>query len=309
MKLYLHHIGDFDRATRHLTRIERSVYRDLIELYYETEQQLTLDVAALCRKIIARSDEESTAVQQVLNEFFTQTSTGWYHDRCEEVIAEYRSHTSAKAMAGKASAAARRLRALNASNARPADDKQAANGCSTPVEHVLNGCATEGQLTVNRKPLTVNQEDQELSDQQTPLILTDPPDGGQDGSGTKPKGRRRRQGEPTGDALCDIVIGAYESILCAPERKGKCLKVSALTPKRTRRIKEADAMARGFCAREGLPYSADDFWPKYFQECMQDAWMKGDVPNPKNADWKPHLDLLIDETRFTKIMDKVVTRQ
>ena len=54
MKHYPHHIGDFDKATRHLTRIERSVYRDLIDLYYDTEQRLTLDVAALCRRIIAR---------------------------------------------------------------------------------------------------------------------------------------------------------------------------------------------------------------------------------------------------------------
>lgn len=51
VKYYSHHIGDFDRATRHLTRIERSVYRDLLDVYYDTEQQLTLDLQALCRKI------------------------------------------------------------------------------------------------------------------------------------------------------------------------------------------------------------------------------------------------------------------
>lgn len=89
MKYYQHHIGDFDRATRHLTRLERSVYRDLIELYYDTEQPLTLDRAALCRKIIARSNDESTAVEQVLNEFFTETPTGWYHERCESEIEKY----------------------------------------------------------------------------------------------------------------------------------------------------------------------------------------------------------------------------
>lgn len=175
---------------------------------------------------------------------------------------------------------------------------------SKAIGCLLNG----GSVRLNATQHAQHQEDQQLSDS-LPLILTDSPDGEQGGSGTKPKGRRRRQGEPTGDALCDIVIGAYESILCAPERKGKCLKVSALTPKRKRRIVEADKMARGFCEREGLSYSASDFWPRYFQECMLDPWMRGDVPNPNNADWKPHLGLLIDETRFTKIMDQVVTRQ
>ena len=29
MNFYQHHIGDFNNATRHLTRLERSIYRDL----------------------------------------------------------------------------------------------------------------------------------------------------------------------------------------------------------------------------------------------------------------------------------------
>jgi len=133
MKHYPHHIGDFDRATRHLTRIERSVYRDLIELYYDTEQMLTLDVVSLCRRIIARSNEESTAVEQVLNEFFTETPTGWYHERCEAEIEAYRANNSQRARAGKASAEAKRLK-----------KQQAINGNSTPVDHPLNSVATNG---------------------------------------------------------------------------------------------------------------------------------------------------------------------
>lgn len=133
MKHYPHHIGDFDRATRHLTRIERSVYRDLIDLYYDTEQRLTLDMASLCRRIIARSNEESTAVEQVLNEFFTETPTGWYHERCEAEIEAYRANNSQRAQAGKASAEAKRLKR-----------EQAINGKSTPVEHPLPTVATNG---------------------------------------------------------------------------------------------------------------------------------------------------------------------
>jgi uncharacterized protein YdaU (DUF1376 family) len=110
MKHYPHHIGDFNGATRHLTRIERSVYRDLLDLYYDTEQPLNTDVALLCRRILANSNEESTAVKQVLKEFFTSAKLGWYHDRCEAVIYSYHQNTSQKALAGKASAEAKRLR-------------------------------------------------------------------------------------------------------------------------------------------------------------------------------------------------------
>ena len=76
MNYYPHHIGDFDKATRHLSRIERSVYRDMIEIYYDTESQLTLDIKSLCRIVLAKTNEELTAVEQVLNEFFNKTKNG-----------------------------------------------------------------------------------------------------------------------------------------------------------------------------------------------------------------------------------------
>lgn len=141
MNYYQHHIGDFDKTTRHLTRIERSIYRDLIELYYDTEQPLTLDRTALCRKIIARSTEESTAVEQVLNEFFTETAIGWYHARCESEIERYHNSSSQKAQAGKASALKRAEKL-----------QQALNEISTDVEQPLNDSST------NRQPSTVNHE-------------------------------------------------------------------------------------------------------------------------------------------------------
>lgn len=152
MKHYPHHIGDFDKATRHLTRIERSVYRDLIDLYYDTERPLTLDIQALCRRIIARSNEESTAVEQVLNEFFTETPAGWYHDRCEAEIAAYHANTSQRALAGKASAAAKRLK-----------KQQALNGNSTSVEQPLPPVATDAQQTATNQSTNqpINQEPKE----------------------------------------------------------------------------------------------------------------------------------------------------
>lgn len=146
MNYYSHHIGDFDRATRHLSRIERSVYRDLLDTYYDTEQPLTLDRAALCRKILARSNEEATAVEQALNEFFIETPTGWYHQRCEEELEAYRTSNSQKSAAGKASAAKRASKLQHALNGNPTT-------VATPVERALNGSATNQEpITNNHKP-------------------------------------------------------------------------------------------------------------------------------------------------------------
>jgi len=131
VKSYPHHIGDFNKKTRHLNRLERSIYRDLLDLYYEAEGQLTLHVPTVCRLILATTPDESTAVEQVLTEFFTETPAGWYHERCEEELDAYRANTSQKAMAGKASAAAKQQK-----------KQQALDGKSTTVEHPLKSVAT-----------------------------------------------------------------------------------------------------------------------------------------------------------------------
>lgn len=157
MKYYPHHIGDFDRATRHLTRVERSIYRDLIEVYYDTEQPLTLDLNALCRKVLARSDDERTAVEQALNEFFTKTERGWYHDRCEEVIEEYRNSTSQKSAAGKASAAKRALKREQALNGNPTT-------VETPVEQPNHGTPP------NQEPRTNNQKPEKKTKAPPPAL-------------------------------------------------------------------------------------------------------------------------------------------
>lgn len=86
MHFYQHNIPDFNNATRHLTRVERSIYRDLMELYYDTEQSLPLDVALICRRVVARTEEEKAAVIALLDEYFDRGDAGYRHERCEEEI-------------------------------------------------------------------------------------------------------------------------------------------------------------------------------------------------------------------------------
>jgi uncharacterized protein YdaU (DUF1376 family) len=155
MNYYPHHIGDFNSATRHLTRTERSVYRDLIELYYDTEAPLCSDLDKLCRLVLARSDEERTAVEQVLNEFFTEIDQGWSHSRCDAEIARYHGNKEAKSAAGKASAAKRASKSQHKASGATSGGDHLNNGSATDVQQPLNGCAT------NQEPRTNNQETEE----------------------------------------------------------------------------------------------------------------------------------------------------
>lgn len=138
MNYYPHHIGDFNNATRYLTRVERSLYREAIELYYDTESVLTLDFDKLCRKLLVGTDDEKIALKIVLDDFFTKTDDGYFHDRCNQEIEKYRSNTSNKAKAGIASALARQQKA-------------------TPVQQVFNEPITKNQepRTINHKPISI----------------------------------------------------------------------------------------------------------------------------------------------------------
>lgn len=147
MNYYQHHIGDFNNDTRHLTRVERSLYRDLIELYYDKESPLTCDVKTLSRLMMARTTDEKKALTAVLDEYFTLSGDLYHNSRCDIEIAKYRANNSAKARAGKASAAAKKK------------VKEALiNACSTGVKQPTEQAATDVQQTKNHKPVTKNRK-------------------------------------------------------------------------------------------------------------------------------------------------------
>jgi uncharacterized protein YdaU (DUF1376 family) len=144
---YPHHIGDFDKATRHLSRLERSIYRDLIDLYYDTEKPLPLDIAMLARRIIAVTKEEITALEVVLAEFFINTPDGWRNKRCDKEIEEYHSNVEGARRAGVASGLARRAKSKREANGRSTGVEEKSNGRSTGVEHSLNQPEPEPIIT------------------------------------------------------------------------------------------------------------------------------------------------------------------
>ena len=147
MHYYQHNIKTFNSATRHLTRVERALYRDLIEIYYDTERPLPSDINRLSRLVIANSNDEKEALKYVLSEFFVLSDDSYQHEYCNETIEAYQSNKSAKSIAGIASAEARKAKAKLLKSTESKQDP-------TPVEQVLDGCATNKEpVTINHKPV------------------------------------------------------------------------------------------------------------------------------------------------------------
>ena len=140
MHYYQFNIGDYASHTSRLKPIEDLAYRRMLDLYYLNEQPLNLCLSDVAREI--GLTDYLDEVTYVLNKFFIQTEFGFAQKRIDLEIKKYKSNHKSKIKAGKASAKARQVKA--------------SSGEST-VEQVLNTSATNDELNINHKPLTINQ--------------------------------------------------------------------------------------------------------------------------------------------------------
>lgn len=84
MNYYRRHIGDYLKDTAHLTLLEHGVYTRLLDVYYTRESGIPEPQAA--RLVGARTKEELTALESVLEEFFELIDGTWVQHRCEREI-------------------------------------------------------------------------------------------------------------------------------------------------------------------------------------------------------------------------------
>jgi uncharacterized protein YdaU (DUF1376 family) len=126
MHYYQFHVGDYRAATAHLTNDEDLAYRRLLDMYYDTETPIPLDIDWVSRRLRLGQD----VVQNVLKDMFKLSDNGWIHTRCDSEIQKYHSK---------------------------ADSARKANQIRWGSEKVLKS-DTDQILTNNHKPITNNQE-------------------------------------------------------------------------------------------------------------------------------------------------------
>jgi len=144
---YTFNIGDYRRDTSHLSRIEHSIYRDLIDWYYLDESPIPKETQMVSRRLCIKTDEEAEAVKNVLSDFFVLCDDGYRHFRIDADIAKY-SEKSEK----------------NKENGKKGGRPKAAKPAETKDENHLgysglaNANQNESESNPNQEPITNNQE-------------------------------------------------------------------------------------------------------------------------------------------------------
>jgi uncharacterized protein YdaU (DUF1376 family) len=159
MYYYDFHINDFRSGCHNMTRQEKWLYRDMLDVYYDTESPLPDSIDEICKIIGARGEEEKKAVSEILLLKFEQTDRGWVNKRCEDLIEQYHGKKKTASDAGKASA---QKRAMEKAAKAIADANRKSNASSTDDQRSLNEASTESNASsTNHKPITKNQEPKE----------------------------------------------------------------------------------------------------------------------------------------------------
>ena len=147
MNYYSFNIGDYRRDTTYLSRLEHSIYRDLIDWYYLDEKPIPLETQVVIRRLRLATEEEAKALQSVLSDFFLQSDDGFHHARIDSDIAEYRHQCDKNRENGK-------------KGGRPKSAKPLQHKAGNPLgsESVATGNPNESQNNPNQEPITNNQE-------------------------------------------------------------------------------------------------------------------------------------------------------
>ena len=138
MHYYQFNIADYRKDTQHLSPIEHYIYRELMDWLYLDEQPIPKDMHKILRRL-RLSNDHSTDVEQVLEEYWTEREDGYVQERVLFEINEYKRRIENASKAGKASAKARKVNDSKGSE-RPLDNRTATV-----------------QPTNNHKPITNNQ--------------------------------------------------------------------------------------------------------------------------------------------------------
>lgn len=147
MHYYPFHIGDFRSGTVNMSRQARWIYRDMMDIYYDTEQPLPLDLDHLFDMLGAESVDEKSIVERHLKFKFDKSDDGYRHEICDKTIAEYHAKAVTARENGKLGG-----RPKHSKN-KPSGFPSGSNPVPSPNPDLTGSEANQEPRTKNQEPL------------------------------------------------------------------------------------------------------------------------------------------------------------
>ena len=148
LNYYQFHIGDFRSGTVNMSRHARWIYRDMLDVYYDKEGPLPLDLDELCDAIGVESDEERCIVERHLRFKFEKREDGYHNEACNRVISEYHGKADTARTNGK----------LGGRPKKPKQTQSVIAGLQSGSDMVSKTKPKQTQSQANQEPITNNQE-------------------------------------------------------------------------------------------------------------------------------------------------------
>lgn len=148
MHYFQFNIGDYMKHTARLSLMEDLAYRRMLDLYYLNDGPLCSDVKRLAKQIGMVGQEAE--IEFVLSEFFTLDGDTYRNSRADKEISSYAEKAEKSRVNGRRGG---RPRTKLEPSGNPEETQQVISG--NPEETQVE---PDGKLTINHKPLTINQE-------------------------------------------------------------------------------------------------------------------------------------------------------
>lgn len=147
MHFYNHHIGDFRAGCFNMTRMERALYREMLDIYYDTERPLPDSKDDICKLLGVRDPAEKEMVSEILLLKFEQVEgRGYVHARCEIEIAEY--HAKAEVARANGKLGGRPKKTQN----KPSGNPEVTGSEPSDNPEITGSQANQKPVTSNHKP-------------------------------------------------------------------------------------------------------------------------------------------------------------
>jgi uncharacterized protein YdaU (DUF1376 family) len=117
MHYFKFNIATWIQSTRHLSPQDEGIYLRLINHYYDTEGSFPVDLKPVLKRLQLLQYAES--VDEILADFFVLTDKGWQHNKCNELLKEFKKSAKKNKVNGAKGGRPAKAKALSVTEKEP----------------------------------------------------------------------------------------------------------------------------------------------------------------------------------------------